>query len=156
MNSPAAAPAPARRPVASSPPCPSKASGGRSDRGDNVDQNFDHYSCEYTFKDGAKLFLEGRTALNVHTQFATQVHGTKGCAIVSTPYPYALEALGGGVGVFVPFRDSASLAATIADLLDDPIRTAAHNLRAHAYAANMTWAKVAAAHLNLARSIADD
>ena len=59
---------------------------------------------------------------------------------------------GGGVGVFVPFRDSASLAATIADLLDDPIRIAAHNLRAHA--ANMAWAKVAAAHLNLARSIA--
>ncbi|MEZ5386272.1 MAG: Gfo/Idh/MocA family oxidoreductase [Prosthecobacter sp.] len=61
-----------------------QASGGRMDRGDNVDQNFDHYSCEYTFKDGAKLFLEGRTQLNVHTQFSTQVHGTKGCAMVST------------------------------------------------------------------------
>ena len=60
-----------------------QASGGRTDRGDNVDQNFDHYSCEYTFKDGAKLYLEGRTALNVHTQFSTQVHGTEGCAMVS-------------------------------------------------------------------------
>ena len=100
--------------------------------------------------------------VNPYTDTTQSVSGTvamalaAGCAIVSTPYPYALDALGGGVGVFVPFRDSASLAATIADLLDDPIRIAAHNLRAHAYAANMTWAKVAAAHLNLARSIADD
>ncbi|MBE7498266.1 MAG: Gfo/Idh/MocA family oxidoreductase [Verrucomicrobiaceae bacterium] len=70
-----------------------QASGGRSDRGDNVDQNFDHYSCEYTFKDGAKLFLEGRTALNVHTQFATQVHGTKGCAIVSTAGHFPSKAM---------------------------------------------------------------
>jgi hypothetical protein len=58
-----------------------------------VDQNFDHYSCEYTFKDGAKLFLEGRTALNVHTQFATQVHGTKGCAIVSTAGHFPSKAM---------------------------------------------------------------
>ena len=70
-----------------------QASGGRTDRGDNVDQNFDHYSCEYTFKDGAKLYLEGRTALNVHTQFATQVHGTKGCAIVSTAGHFPSKAM---------------------------------------------------------------
>ncbi|MFO1438856.1 MAG: Gfo/Idh/MocA family oxidoreductase [Verrucomicrobiaceae bacterium] len=70
-----------------------QASGGRSDRGDNIDQNFDHYSCEYTFKDGAKLYLEGRTALNVHTQFATQVHGTKGCAIVSTAGHFPSKAM---------------------------------------------------------------
>ncbi len=30
-------------------------------RGNNIDQNFDTYSVEYTFADGAKLFLEGRT-----------------------------------------------------------------------------------------------
>lgn len=70
-----------------------QASGGRTDRGDNVDQNFDHYSCEYTFKDGAKLFLEGRTQLNVHTQFATQVHGTKGSAIVSTAGHFPSKAM---------------------------------------------------------------
>jgi hypothetical protein len=51
----------------------------------HVDQNFDHYSCEYTFKDGAKLYLEGRTASTcTHNQFSTQVHGTQGCAMVST------------------------------------------------------------------------
>ena len=35
--------------------------GGRHYRGDNVDQNFDTYSVEYTFADGTKLFLDGRT-----------------------------------------------------------------------------------------------
>ena len=32
----------------------------RTYRGDCIDQNFDTYSVEYTFDDGAKLFLEGR------------------------------------------------------------------------------------------------
>ena len=35
--------------------------GGRHYRGNYIDQNFDTYSAEYTFADGAKLFLEGRT-----------------------------------------------------------------------------------------------
>ena len=34
--------------------------GGRLYRGNNIDQNFDVYSIEYTFPDGAKLLLEGR------------------------------------------------------------------------------------------------
>ena len=42
-------------------PVKAQASGGRHYRGDNVDQNFDNYSVEYTFADGAKLFLDGRT-----------------------------------------------------------------------------------------------
>ena len=41
-------------------PVQAKGSGGRHYRGDNVDQNFDNYSVEYTFADGTKLFLEGR------------------------------------------------------------------------------------------------
>ena len=39
-------------------PVKAQAIGGRHYRGDNVDQNFDNYSVEYTFADGAKLFLE--------------------------------------------------------------------------------------------------
>ena len=42
-------------------PVEAKASGGRHYRGNNVDQNFDTYSVEYTFADGTKLHLEGRT-----------------------------------------------------------------------------------------------
>lgn len=59
-------------------------SGGRTDRGNHVDQNFDHYSCEYTWKDGTKFFFEGRNISNCQNEFATFVHGTKGMAVVSS------------------------------------------------------------------------
>lgn len=60
------------------------ASGGRTDRGIAVDQNFDHYSCEYTWGDGTKLFFEGRNIKGCQNEFATYVHGTKGMAVVSS------------------------------------------------------------------------
>jgi predicted dehydrogenase len=65
-------------------PVKAQASGGRHYRGDYVDQNFDTYSVEYTYDDGAKLYLEGRTMLNCKQEFATFVHGSKGSAVVST------------------------------------------------------------------------
>jgi predicted dehydrogenase len=49
-----------------------------------VDQNFDNYSMEYTFEDGTKLFVEGRTMPGCKTEFATFAHGSKGLAVVST------------------------------------------------------------------------
>ncbi len=58
--------------------------GGRHYRGDNIDQNFDSYSTEFTFADGAKLLLEGRTVPGCHNEFASYAHGTKGAAIVSS------------------------------------------------------------------------
>jgi predicted dehydrogenase len=58
--------------------------GGRHYRGDAVDQNFDTYSIEYTFKDGAKLLLEGRSMTGCLNEFASYAHGTKGSAIIST------------------------------------------------------------------------
>ncbi len=64
-------------------PVQAQASGGRHYRGDFVDQNFDTYSVEYTFKDGTKLFLEGRTMLNCKQEFASYAHGTKGAAVIS-------------------------------------------------------------------------
>jgi predicted dehydrogenase len=57
--------------------------GGRHYRGDNVDQNFDVYSIEYTFADGAKLLLEGRTMPGCTQQFSSFAHGTKHAATVS-------------------------------------------------------------------------
>lgn len=65
-------------------PVEAKGAGGRHYRGEYVDQNFDNYSVEYTFDDGAKLYLEGRTMVGAHNEFATYAHGTKGSAIVST------------------------------------------------------------------------
>ena len=60
------------------------ACGGRHYRGDNVDQNFDVYSIEYTFADGAKLFVDGRTIPGCKYEFASFAHGTKGNAVIST------------------------------------------------------------------------
>ena len=57
--------------------------GGRRYSGPSVDQNFDTYSVEYTFADGAKLFLEGRCVTGAHTQFASYAQGSRGSAIIS-------------------------------------------------------------------------
>jgi predicted dehydrogenase len=64
-------------------PVNAKASGGRHYRGNYIDQNFDTYSVEYTFADGAKLFLEGRTMTGAHNEFASYAHGSRGSAVIS-------------------------------------------------------------------------
>ena len=64
-------------------PISAKASGGRHFRGNKVDQNFDHYSVEYTFVDGAKFYLEGRNITGCQQEFASYCHGTKGSAVIS-------------------------------------------------------------------------
>jgi predicted dehydrogenase len=71
-------------------PVKAMGTGGRTYRADPksgqewIDQNFDAYTVEYTFEDGAKLVLEGRTIPGCHQEFATYAHGTKGSAVVST------------------------------------------------------------------------
>lgn len=65
-------------------PVQAHAVGGRHYRGNAIDQNFDSYSVEYTFADGSKLFLDGRTMNGCHDEFASYAHGTKGVGIVST------------------------------------------------------------------------
>ncbi len=65
-------------------PVKAQAVGGRQYRGEAVDQNFDHYSVEYTFPDGTKLFLYGRTIKGCHEEFASYAHGTKSMAVIST------------------------------------------------------------------------
>lgn len=59
-------------------------SGGRTHRGDCVDQNYDHYDVEYTFADGVKLLLYARNMVGCHGEFASYAHGTKGSAVIST------------------------------------------------------------------------
>jgi predicted dehydrogenase len=49
-----------------------------------VDQNFDTYATEFTFADGSKLMMEGRTIKGCHQEFASYAHGTKGSARIST------------------------------------------------------------------------
>jgi predicted dehydrogenase len=65
-------------------PVKAEATGGRHYRGDNVDQNFDNYSIEYTFLDGSKLFMGGRCVDGCSNEFASYAHGTKGIAVISS------------------------------------------------------------------------
>jgi predicted dehydrogenase len=68
-------------------PIKAQAAGGRHYHDDSgstdIDQNFDVYSVEYTFADGAKLLLEGRCMKGCEQEFASYAHGTKGSAIIS-------------------------------------------------------------------------
>jgi len=70
-------------------PIKAQGTGGRHYRidprtgGEFVDQNFDNYTVEYTFKDGTKLYLEGRNMNGARQEFASYAHGTKGAAIIS-------------------------------------------------------------------------
>lgn len=48
-----------------------------------VDQNFDTYSVEYTFADGAKMYMDGRCINGCTPIYHSFAHGSKGMAIVS-------------------------------------------------------------------------
>ncbi|MBI5772144.1 MAG: Gfo/Idh/MocA family oxidoreductase [Verrucomicrobia bacterium] len=64
-------------------PIKAQALGGRHYRGNYVDQNFDSYAVEYTFEDGAKLYMDGRCMIGAHSIYSSYVHGTKGMAIAA-------------------------------------------------------------------------
>jgi predicted dehydrogenase len=48
-----------------------------------IDQNFDSYAVEYTFADGAKMYMDGRCINGCNDIYSSYAHGTKGMAIVS-------------------------------------------------------------------------
>jgi predicted dehydrogenase len=48
-----------------------------------VDQNFDSYSVEYTFADGARFIMDGRCIDGCTPIYASYAHGSKGMAVVS-------------------------------------------------------------------------
>ncbi len=64
-------------------PIKAQAVGGRHYRGNNVDQNFDSYSVEYTFADGARFLMDGRCMTGCDDLYSSYAHGSKGFAIVS-------------------------------------------------------------------------
>ncbi len=64
-------------------PIKATALGGRHYRGDCVDQNFDVYSVEYEFDDGARFVMDGRSITGCENVYKSAAHGTKGCAILS-------------------------------------------------------------------------
>ena len=48
-----------------------------------IDQNFDSYSIEYTFEDGAKLYFDGRCMTGCTDMYSSYIHGTKAFAVAS-------------------------------------------------------------------------
>lgn len=51
-----------------------------------VDQNFDVYSVEYTFADGARFIMDGRCMDGCKEIYSSYAQGTKGNAIISSAY----------------------------------------------------------------------
>lgn len=64
-------------------PVKAASSGGRHYRGNDIDQNFDSYSTEFTFADGTKFYFGGRNIAGCADKFSSQAHGTKGLVIIS-------------------------------------------------------------------------
>jgi predicted dehydrogenase len=69
-------------------PVKAQALGGRHYRTDPdgepyVDQNFDTYSVEYTFADGAKMYMDGRCVNGCNDIYSTYAHGSKGLAVIA-------------------------------------------------------------------------
>jgi predicted dehydrogenase len=48
-----------------------------------VDQNLDTYSVEYTFADGAKMYMDGRCMNGCEDIYSSYAHGSKGLAVIS-------------------------------------------------------------------------
>lgn len=78
-----------------------------------------------------------------------------GRVIVSTPYRYAEEMLVGGRGLLAKFRDAASLAACILELLDNPLRKREMEARTSALGRTMMWSEIAKRYAALFRGVMD-
>ncbi len=48
-----------------------------------IDQNFDTYTAEYIFKDGARFIMDGRCMVGCNDIYSSYAHGTKGSAIIA-------------------------------------------------------------------------
>ena len=72
-----------------------------------------------------------------------------GKPVVSTPYFYAEEMLGGERGVLVPFRDSDALAGAVLGLLSDPERMKRIREKAYGLGRRMVWKEVAREYVEL-------
>jgi glycosyltransferase involved in cell wall biosynthesis len=70
-----------------------------------------------------------------------------GKAIISTPYWYATEVLADGRGALVPFDNSAAIADTATELLDNESALQAMRKRAYLYARHMIWDQVAQSYM---------
>lgn len=79
-----------------------------------------------------------------------------GRVIISTPYRYAEEMLGGGRGLLAEFRDTDSMASCIRTVLENPLCKKEMEMKTLAVGRTMSWANVAAQYAELAINIIDD
>ncbi len=75
-----------------------------------------------------------------------------GKAIVSTPYPHAVEVLSGDRGILVPFRSQAALADATLRILRDPNLKQQLEHAAYAYGRETAWPRVGERMLTILRS----
>jgi glycosyltransferase involved in cell wall biosynthesis len=75
-----------------------------------------------------------------------------GKAIVSTPYPHAVEVLAGERGILVPFRDQAELAEATLRILSDPELKHRLERQAYAYGRDTAWPRVGERMLGILQS----
>ncbi len=71
-----------------------------------------------------------------------------GKPVVSTGYVHALELLGDGTGILVPFRSPEALAAAVSGLLVDDAKRDQLARRAYRVGRSMTWSRYAASALS--------
>jgi glycosyltransferase involved in cell wall biosynthesis len=76
-----------------------------------------------------------------------------GRVIISTPYRYAEEMLGGGRGLLAEFRDSDSMASCIRTVLSNPALKKEMERKTMAVDRTMVWATVAAQYSELSMNI---
>ena len=72
-----------------------------------------------------------------------------GKAVVSTPYLHAKEALGEGRGVFCNFNDSASIAKSVSEIIENKSLRKSLGYKAYRYSRKFTWPLVAKKYLAL-------
>jgi len=75
------------------------------------------------------------------------------CAIVSTPYIYASEALAEGRGLLAEFENAESIARCVNLYLDDPVFRQHTEERAFTYGREMAWPRVGERYAELFRQI---
>jgi hypothetical protein len=106
--------------------------------------------------DVARLYAAAHVFVAAHTSRGQRSSGTlaaalaAGAAGVATPFPAAVELLGGGRGLLVPFGDEGALADALIRLASDGERTAAMGAASAARAARAAWPRVGARYTDAA------
>ncbi len=72
-----------------------------------------------------------------------------GCAIVSTPYPYAEEMLADGRGLLAEFKNADSLAKCIMEIMRDHGKQNMMENKMLSFGRNMMWSRVAEKYLSV-------